>query len=181
MAEVMHLDSSLLRGMLDSLDDSRRRSESKHLFNSLTALQFRVSLLAVGEVLGKMAESRSASVCAEAAAELSRLFRGSRLDLYGIGKGTEAFVLAFDIMNADALITPADAFLVACALVDDDCNRFATTDQSLLESRTLRSQAASHGVKMFDARNLRWKRQAAQIGREVNMRIPQETSSGPTA
>lgn len=49
---------------------------------------FRVSILAVGEVLGKMAEERDASVCGEATAELSRLLRGRRLKLLGIGKGT---------------------------------------------------------------------------------------------
>lgn len=181
MVEVIHLDSCLLRGMLDSHDEAGNRTEAMHLLNSSPSVCFRVSILAVGEVMGKMAEARSAPVCAEAAAQLSRLFRRHRIELYGIGRGSEAMILAEDIMKKDHMIAPTDALLVACALVDDECTSFATTDRKLIGSIPLLSVAATRGLRIFDARQHVARRPAAQMGRGANMMLPQETSSGPTA
>lgn len=93
-----------------------------------------------------MAEVRSVLECAEAAAQLRCLVRRHRLELYGIGKGSEAMVWAEEIMK-DHMITPADALLAARALVDDECTTFATTDRRLIGSMLLLSLAAAHGLR----------------------------------
>lgn len=173
MATVIHLDSSLLRGLVDPDDSEENHSRARRLFNSSPSAQFRVSILAVGEVVGKMAETRSASIGAEATAELSRLFRRGRLELYGIGKGIEATELATLMMKADPLLTPTDALLAACAFADDECDVFATADGGLVESSTVDIQATLHGVRIHDARAPRQKRHASRLGNEANMMLRQ--------
>lgn len=175
MVEVTHLDSSLLRGMLDPEDESGKRTEATHLFNSSRGVRFRISILAVGEVMGKMAETRSATACADAAAHLSRLFRGRRLDLFGIGKDCEAMLLANELMEADHMLTPADALLVACALLDDECTTFATTDRRLSESIPLLAQAERSGLKILDARTHRSGRNTSQLGRTAHLCLRRAT------
>ncbi|MEI6795289.1 MAG: hypothetical protein WCK39_00340 [Methanomassiliicoccales archaeon] len=173
MAAVTHLDSSLLRGMVDPDDSEENRSRARRLFNSNPSWQFRVSILAVGEVVGKMAETRSASASSEATAELSRLFRRRRLELHGIGKGIEATELATQMMKADPLLTPTDALLVACAFADDECNVFATADEGLVESSTVDRQATLHCVRIYDARAPRQKGHTSRLGNEANMILRQ--------
>jgi predicted nucleic acid-binding protein len=173
MAPVTHLDSSILRGMVDPDDSEENRSRARRLFNSNPSAQFKVSILAVGEVVGKMAETRSASVGAEATAELSRLFRRRRLELHGIGKGIEATELATQMIKADPLLKPADALLVACAFADDECGVFATADEGLVESSIVGRQATLHGVRIHDARAPRQKRHASRLGNEANMILRQ--------
>lgn len=169
MVEVMHINSSLLRGLIDPGDKSDRRVESRHLLNASLGVQFRVSILAIGEFLGKMVEVRSTSAYTEAATELSRLFHGGRLDLFGIGREIEVFALAFETMALDRFLSPADAFLVASAMVDEECSAFATMDRPLLESIALKKLAASHGVKILDARKTKEKERTVLSYRSLNM------------
>lgn len=175
MVEVIHLDSSLLRGMMDPEDENGKRNEARHLFNSSPGVRFRISILAIGEVMGKMAETRSASACAEAAAHLSRLFRGNRLDLFGIGKDGEAMLLANELMELDHMLTPADALLAACAMIDEDCSTFATTDRRLAESVSLLSEAERRGLRILDARTHRSGRTILQLGRTVHLCLRRST------
>ncbi|MEI6796112.1 MAG: hypothetical protein WCK39_04540 [Methanomassiliicoccales archaeon] len=169
MVEVIHLDSSLLRGLVDPDDDPANRSEAKRLLNSSPEARFRISILAAGEVIGKIAETKSVSCGAGATAELSRLFRRRRLDMRGIGKGYEAMELAVELMKSDPLITPADALLVAIASKDDECDAFATLDNTILESKVLERQATSYRVRVLDARMPRRRKYASSFGKEVNM------------
>ena len=164
MVEVIHLDSCLLRGLLDHEDQQDTRSKARRLVNSMTGSVFRVSILAVGEVLGKMAEERGAAASGDAASELSRLFRGGRLQLYGIGKGSEVSSLVTALMAADGLLSPADAFLVACALADEEATVFATLDQDIIHSRIVKSHAAQRALRILDADRARWKDGIAKIG-----------------
>jgi hypothetical protein len=110
---------------------------------------FRVSILAIGEVFGKLAETRSASECGEAAAGLSRLFRSEKVTLYGIGKGEEGMEIAVAIMEEDPLIGPADALLIGCALSDVECRAFITLDMMLGESHVLQEIASKHRVRIL--------------------------------
>ncbi|MEI6796168.1 MAG: hypothetical protein WCK39_04820 [Methanomassiliicoccales archaeon] len=115
-----------------------------------------------------MVEVRTTSAYTEAAAELSRLFRGGRLDLFGIGREGEVFALAFEIIALDRFLSPADAFLVASAMVDKECSAFATSDRPLLDSIAIEKLAASHGVKVFDARKLKKKERTVLLHRPLN-------------
>lgn len=175
MDEVMHIDSMLLRGMLDPEDDAANRSEAMHILNSSPHVRFKVSILAIGEVMGKMAEKRGADATAEAAAQLSRLFRGRKFVLYGIGKGSEAMMVADEIMRMDHMITPSDALLAACALVDKECTSFTTTDQRLIDSIPFTARANSRRLRIVDARKHRSRIHTSKVGREVSMCIRKET------
>jgi hypothetical protein len=149
MVEVIHLDSCVLRALLDAAEDMKRKSDAIHLVNSNRDHAFRVSMLAMGEVFGKLAETRSASECGDAAAGLSRLLRTEKVELYGIGKGEEAMEIAVTIMEGDPLISPADALLIGCALSDAECSAFITLDRMLGESRVLRKIASKHRVRVL--------------------------------
>jgi hypothetical protein len=137
--------------------------------------------LAIGEVLGKMVEVRNTTAYTESAAELSRLFRAGRLDLFGIGREGEVFALAFEIIAVDQFLSPADAFLVASAMVDKECSTFATVDRPLLESIALKKLAASHGVRLFDARKLKKKERTMFLKRPLNMTIRREIRTSSRA
>ena len=169
MAEVIHLDSCLLRGLIDPDDIPKNRSRAKRLLNSSHEARYKMSTLAAGEVLGKIAETRSVSSAAEATAELSRLFRRRKLSLYGIGRREETMELAVELMKGDTMITPTDALLVACAFEDSECGAFASSDDVLIESRVIQTLATSYGVKILDAREPRGKSSTSRLGREANM------------
>lgn len=168
---MIHIDSCILRGMLDADDDRGNRREAIHLLNSSSDLCFRVSIVAIGEVVGKMAESNNTTMTVEAAARLSKLFRGHRLELYGMGRGSNAMLVADEIMDADHLITPSDAFLVACALGDGECTGFATMDHLLIKSIAVISRASARGLRIIDVRTDRKPKRASYGERPVNMKI----------
>ena len=177
MGAVTHLDSCLLRGALDPNDKSEHRSESRHLMNSSPDTCFRISILAVGETLGKMAEVRDSATCAEAAAELSRLLRAGKMELHGIGRGGEALRLAVEMMKSDHMLTPTDAVLMACASMDPECTAFATTDKMLAENMVIAETASTHGVKIVDARRPVRKKGVSQLGRAMKTSRRQTTGS----
>lgn len=177
MAEVIHIDSCLLRGLIDPDDNQDNRSRAKRLLNSSHGGRFKISILAAGEVLGKIAETKSVSSAAEAAAELSRMFRRRKLSLYGIGRREAAMALAVELMRGDPMITPSDALLVACAFEDSECSVFATSDDTLIESRYIGMYAISHGPKILDARANHRKINTSRLGREVNMCLRHASSA----
>jgi hypothetical protein len=51
MVEVIHLDSCVLRALLDPVEDRKRRSDATHLVNSNRDHAFRVSILASAKSL----------------------------------------------------------------------------------------------------------------------------------
>lgn len=169
MVQVMHLDSSLLRGFLDSEDKKERRAEAMHLKNTASGVKFRASILAVGEVFGKMVQNRDSVTCAEAAAELNRLVVGGRIDLYGVGKGIEVVELATELMTSDYALTPADAILLACAFTDAGCRVFATADQRVVKNVHIQAQASSRKVRILDVRRPVHKKGSSQVGRPAPM------------
>jgi hypothetical protein len=148
LAEVIHLDSCILRALLDPEDERERISRARRLINSRSDATFRVSILAIGEVFGKMAETRPASACGDAAAELSRLIRSERIELYGIGKRNEALNIAASVIGNDPLVSPADALLVSCAMTDKACGTFVTMDRILRESSLMRDLASEHDLRV---------------------------------
>jgi predicted nucleic acid-binding protein len=150
--------------MLDPDDKRDIRDKAKHLLNSSPHRHFRTSILAIGEVFGRMAETRSANASAEAAAALSLLVRRDRVELFGIGRDSRAIDLASQLMSSDRLISPTDALLVACALEDDDCVIFATEDRRLVENSSLRTQASAHGVSIMNSIDAVGKRGSAHLG-----------------
>ncbi|MEI6797275.1 MAG: hypothetical protein WCK39_10460 [Methanomassiliicoccales archaeon] len=149
MAAMIHIDSSLLRGMVDGSDSINNRNISRRLLNRSPEARFKVSLAAVGEVMAKMAESRSVGDCSDAGAELRRLMLRGRLVIGGFGKDGTAFALANDLMKKDDRLTPADSIIVACAFVDPDCSAFVTDDDMLLGSRVLKAEALERGIRII--------------------------------
>jgi hypothetical protein len=154
MVEVTHLDSCILRAIIDRDDNKERKRIVRHLMNTTLDRPFRVSLVAVGEVTGKMAEDSSVSACAEAGAELRKLFMKRRLELFGMGRGGEVLNMAGLIQDLDPLLTPSDIVIVACALVDPQCGRFLTVDDKLLESRSLKRLGRENQVLLVDLESI---------------------------
>ena len=171
MVEVIHLDSCLLRGLIDSEDKRERRSEAVHLMNSSPGARFRVSILAVGEVMGLMGERRSASQCAEAAAELHRLQHGGRIELHGIGKETEVLDLASQLMDSDHFLRAADAMLLAAAFEDPICSTFATSDRGILRNAAIWAKADSRKVKILDVTGPINRSGMSNFGKPINMML----------
>ncbi|MEI6797362.1 MAG: hypothetical protein WCK39_10910 [Methanomassiliicoccales archaeon] len=126
-----------------------------------------------------MAEERDPSICAEAAAELHRLLKSGRVDLYGMGKGNEVIALALELMEHDHRATPTDCMLVACALVDKSCYSFATSDQKILMSPDIWTRARSTKVHILDASGRIHKRGAMPLGKPANMMLRRSVSESP--
>lgn len=171
MVEVIHLDSCILRGLMDSEDKRERRSEAIHLLNSSPGERFRISILAVGEVMGLMGERRSATQCAEAAVELHRLLQCGKIDLYGIGKGTEVLDLATQLMSSDHFLRAADAMLLAAAFEDPLCSTFATSDRGILRNPVIWAIAESRKVRILDVTGPIGRTGIAHYGKPVNMML----------
>lgn len=173
MVQLMHIDSCILRGFVDSEDRKERRNEAKHLLNSASRTSFRVSILAIGEVFGKMAEVRDPAVNAEAAAEFRRLVKRGRIDIYGIGKDVEAIKLAAEMMNSDYAMAPADAILLACAFTDERCRTFVTSDQRIIRDANIQARATSCKVQIMDISHPARAKGSHQIGKPSYLEIRQ--------
>lgn len=150
MEQVTHIDSCILRAMVDEEDDARKRRLASHLLHANRGRPFRVSIIAIGEVFGKMAESSKMASCADSAIELRRLFHKDALELFGLGRDREIVDIADAILKRDLRLTPTDVMIVASAMTDPQCGRFVTLDHSLLESKVLDKIGRDRGIAIED-------------------------------
>lgn len=150
MENVMHLDSCILRAMMDKDDDAENRRTARHLMNTHHGRPFRVSIAAIGEVFGKMAEDSDIATCAEAGAELRKLFLRGDLELFGMGCGNDIWGIAQKILEQDPRLTNSDIMIASSALADPQCDGFLTKDFSLMESRVLAEMGNERGVAIIN-------------------------------
>jgi hypothetical protein len=181
MDEVIHIDSCLLQALADPDDDCEKKRDAKHLLNSSRNVSLRMSILAVGEVLGLIAEKRGTYAYEEAAGRVGQLVRNGKIGLYGIGQGRTAIRIADQIMLEDPLMTTTDAMLVACAMTDEKCSVFGTFDQRIVQSSVLRRVGVAHGLRIVDLTGSKERRGSTQPCRPVHMIIPKSLDSRTTA
>jgi hypothetical protein len=167
----MHIDTSLLRGMIDKNDCPMNRKNSVHLLNSFHTNVLRASILSVGEAFGRMAEVRSISDCADAGAELRRLIMVNRLELYGFGTTGEAFRLGQELLKKDWCLTPVDSLIAACALTDPDCGVFVTEDDAMIKSRALLEEAKRRKRKILPSEAILRREKGNWVSRPLDMRL----------
>jgi len=146
---VTHIDSCILRAMIDMDDDAENRRTIRHLLNARIGGSFRVSICSIGEVMGKMAEASKVATCAESGAELRRLFLKNRMELFGLGQGREVVDIAESIVDQDSRLTPADVMIFSSAVADPQCGIFLTLDHQLMESGVLNRIATKRGLKII--------------------------------
>lgn len=148
-----HIDTELLRALVDEEDDPDLCKGMRHLSND-TSVNLAVSMMAVGEAftgMGTFGAERSG----KAASEWSRLRRGRKIRVSGLGNRDEVTNLALRLMAADSHLKPADAFILATAFMDEKCNLLYTTDRVMLESLTLQSIAREHHTDVREPPRLR--------------------------
>lgn len=148
-----HIDTQLFRALVDQEDDPDLCRCMMHLSND-QRVNLAVSMLVVGEGfsgIGKLTAER----CARAASEWSRLTRGGKIRVFGLGKRAEVTDLASRLMGADTRLRPVDATILAGALEEPTCGYLYTTDHVMLESLRLQTIAKEYGTKVREPPGLR--------------------------
>lgn len=140
-----HIDTQLFRALVDQRGDPDLCRCMMHLPNN-PRVKLAVSMLAVGEGftgIGELAADR----CATAAAEWSRLTRGGKIRVFGLGRRNEVTDLASRLLRADTRLRPVDETILAVALEEPTCGYFYTTDRVVLESLKLQTFAKEYRTK----------------------------------
>lgn len=163
--------------MIDVEDRDENRRLAKHILNSRKYGSLGVSLLAVGEVLGKMAQDRGMDTCLTAMRHLRRMLDDGTLFLRGFGRGNEAMCISLEMMAVDPMVTPSDALIIACALLDDECTGLLTIDEEIIYSREVSKLMTQHGVRAIDPRVLVKGRSCSR--HTANLRLSAETITMP--
>jgi len=148
-----HIDTDVLRGMLDSTGKDDLHAVGKHLSNSTRKTDpLGVSIPAIGEAFHTLSESNqkvNSSTCGDAAIELRRLVQNGKLMLVGVGGSNEVYSIARDLTNSDDHLTSLDALILSVACLCKSCHTFYTSDSTLLNSISISEIAEEHDVRVL--------------------------------
>ena len=149
---MRHVDTDILRGMLDTTEDDDLWRVGRHVANQIRKSNpIGVSMLAIGEAFHTLSEDSrldNDETCGAAATKLREMVKSGKLVLVGIGGSEDAFSIALRLMKEDWKVTPVDAMILSIACNCDSCRELYTTDNTLLTSIKARDVAKEFGVKV---------------------------------
>ena len=148
---AIHIDTDILRGMLDTTGKDDLYAIGRHISNSIRkTAPLGVSIPAIGETFHGLSEDRNmeSSDCGDAAIALRKLVQTGKLILVGMGGTKEVYSIAQELMRSDDRLDPVDALILSVACKCKSCNTFYTTDGTILQSISIANVAKTHGVKI---------------------------------
>jgi len=147
-----HIDSDVLRGMLDTTDTDDLCVVGKHLRNSIKKNNpLGVSIPSIGEAFHTLCEDtdlNQTEKCRNAAGMLHKLIQEGKIELVGIGKDKRVYQIAKELMDEDQKLKPADAIILSVACDSNECASFYTTDRVLLDGIKIAGVARIHSVNI---------------------------------
>ena len=163
MARPLHLDSCILRSLIDEEDGREEIRLGRRLLNIYKRESFCISAVAVGEVMGLMPQKRSRACCEKAEASFHSMMERGKLIFIGVGDGEGSFVEALEIMRSDPRATSADALIAALAIEDQECGGLVTYDKNLIYNRHVIRSFRAQGKRLVDPREIDAHGQIASI------------------
>ena len=144
----VHIDTVILRALIDEKDDSRTRLPAIHFFNR-ESRRIGISLFATGEAFQGISNERDTASLSESAANLSLLMRRGRVVTIGSGDNSREVVpIALELMHRQRLDC-TDALILSTAVTDKHCKEFYTTDSKLVLGNYLKEVARMSGKRFI--------------------------------
>lgn len=143
-----HIDTVVLRALVDEEDDKDLRVGATRLVNSGKEPKLLVCHVVVGETFERLCAEHDVGRCVAALGNFHRLIRSGKL---GIENASDPALLSMHIAKLheeDTCITQNDLVILANALACEACERFYTTDMILLYSTKVSAYARGYGTEI---------------------------------
>lgn len=149
-----HIDTVILRGMLDTTEKDEYYDIGRHLANSTKRTDpLGVSIPTIGEAFHGLCadlDSRESSVCGDAAIRLKNLVEMGKIVLIGLGGKNRVYTIVRELLDVDDRLGTTDAIILSTACNYDPCSVFYTTDGTMAESISIAEVAKNYGVKILE-------------------------------
>jgi predicted nucleic acid-binding protein len=124
-------------------EDDGLYKNARHLVNGKENARYAVSLVAIGEVVSKLSETRKRDRSINAIDEMVKILSKERVIVKGFGGDNSCFSLSVTLMNLDPMLKPADGLILATMLSDESSKGLYSTDRIFTFNRVLREFVTS--------------------------------------
>ena len=144
-----HIDTMVLRALIDENDDADLRSGARKLLQKHGG-PLTICHLTIGETFATMAEDEDRTVddCCEAMREFHRMIAKGSVQICGINCKQETHALAGRLHEADRMLESNDGLILSNALLCKECSAFHTMDTKMLYSTAIKTIADDHSTKI---------------------------------